>query len=657
MTPAREAQGAVTISRRGAPAPAAGLDLDFLSRFNERVLRGPLCRAGRAAASVALPVSAGVAAFVALRLAALNAFYRPADSWLLWAWLSAALLLAVLPLAFVAAMVPTLVGRNRGRLATALAARSSALGLLIALLVAFEARCASRGHWGVAIVLPVALVAWVLAAPLAAAVGTFLSSRRGLGRALAVTGAAGVLLTFAWRAPGPGPRPAEPPPAPVVEAPARRVLVVGFDGLDPGILDRLMARGDLPTFRRLADEGFLARSRTLPQTLSPVIWTTIATGKAPEEHGILGFLAYRLPAMDCALQRFATADGCGTGLSTWALDGARRLGLATRWPVTSNLRRMRTLWDILSERGLRVNVVNWWASWPAERVRGALVSDRFHHAATTSARLAPDSRLTFPAPLVEELAPLLVRPGDMTPDDLRPFFAPDSRAAGGQAEEVRTHESLNDWSQGRDAMLRAFLSSDRTYLAVASHLLEKGDWDFAAVYFRGIDVASHLTGAFSALHGKPATGRVAARYAGTLEAYYRLADSQLAQLLARVDDDTDVLVCSDHGFGWEPEHGFNHVETAPDGVFLLHGPDAARGRGAADVRDITPTLLRLLNQPVPQDVEGQVLEIAFAPDSPARRATSSVASYEVERRRLGRSAESQDDAQIHEELRALGYVN
>src|SRR4030095_11598236 len=78
--------------------------------------------------------------------------------------------------------------------------------------------------------------------------------------------------------------------------------------------------------------------------LSPIVWTTIATGKTPLEHGISHFVAVN--------------EKTGAEL-----------------PVTSQMRRVKALWNILSGAGREVAVVGWWATWPAESVRGAVVSD------------------------------------------------------------------------------------------------------------------------------------------------------------------------------------------------------------------------------------------------------------------------------------------
>src|SRR6185369_1330620 len=65
-----------------------------------------------------------------------------------------------------------------------------------------------------------------------------------------------------------------------------RIIVLGIDGMDPETVDLLMSEGKMPSFARLRQEGAYARLRSQKPLLSPIIWTTIATGKPPEQHGI-----------------------------------------------------------------------------------------------------------------------------------------------------------------------------------------------------------------------------------------------------------------------------------------------------------------------------------------------------------------------------------
>ncbi len=69
-----------------------------------------------------------------------------------------------------------------------------------------------------------------------------------------------------------------------------KVILLGFDGLSPEILEPMMAQGALPNFQRLKEAGLYKRLETSNPPQSPVAWATFATGKNPGEHGIYDFI-------------------------------------------------------------------------------------------------------------------------------------------------------------------------------------------------------------------------------------------------------------------------------------------------------------------------------------------------------------------------------
>ena len=76
-------------------------------------------------------------------------------------------------------------------------------------------------------------------------------------------------------------------PAPAARS---RLVVVGFDGMDPKLTERWMADGTLPHFAALAKSGSYQRLATTNPPQSPVAWASFATGDNPGEHGIFDFL-------------------------------------------------------------------------------------------------------------------------------------------------------------------------------------------------------------------------------------------------------------------------------------------------------------------------------------------------------------------------------
>ena len=68
-----------------------------------------------------------------------------------------------------------------------------------------------------------------------------------------------------------------------------KVVLVGWDAADWKVIHPLMDAGRMPHLRALVERGAMANLATLKPVLSPMLWTSIATGKRPCDHGILGF--------------------------------------------------------------------------------------------------------------------------------------------------------------------------------------------------------------------------------------------------------------------------------------------------------------------------------------------------------------------------------
>ena len=82
---------------------------------------------------------------------------------------------------------------------------------------------------------------------------------------------------------------------PKVEDTGLRVLLVGTDGGEWSVMDPLMSAGRLPNYASLASRGRTARLKTIEPTFSPIIWTSVATGKVPEKHRIWSHVYTSLP--------------------------------------------------------------------------------------------------------------------------------------------------------------------------------------------------------------------------------------------------------------------------------------------------------------------------------------------------------------------------
>ncbi len=410
-------------------------------------------------------------------------------------------------------------------------------------------------------------------------------------------------------------------------AAGRRVLLVGLDGAEWRILDPLFERGLLPNLERIVREGARARLRTIAPVLSPIIWTSAATGKRPEKHGIVDFLA-----VDSRTGR--------------------------QIPVTSTMRTARAFWEILSARGISVGTVAWWATWPAQPVLGFQVSDRVAYQLFGQSGSGEGLRgRTYPEGLILSLAPLVAAAEDRAREDILEIL-------GGPASEENQDE------QG----LLQILTSTRIYHHAALSLIREYGPRVTAVYYEGTDTVAHHFMRYAPPRMPGVTPEEVGRWGAVVERYYVYQDRLLGELLEAAGEGTTVLIVSDHGFmtgasrpQTDPRIG---IGAASDwhrkwGVFAASGPGIPAGETLPDlsVLDVTPTLLALLGLPAAEDMDGRVVEELFGETSGAPPAP--IATYEGEERwrppaEPSTAGSDPAAARVEEEmiakLTALGYI-
>ncbi len=411
---------------------------------------------------------------------------------------------------------------------------------------------------------------------------------------------------------------------------APRIVVLGFDGLEPTLVEELISEGKLPNFEKLRREGASGPLTSAHPLMSPVIWTTLATGRRPADHGVTDFVV-RSPITGKEL------------------------------PVTRRERRVRALWNLFSDAGKSVGVVGWWATWPAEKVLGSMVSDRvaYHFLLADDEALGELPGITYPPELKERIEPLIRQPESISSAELGRFAKIpdfDPKAKFGFGDEV--------------SHLRWALAAAETHSAIGLDLAVRETPDLLLVYVEATDTLAHL---FGHLHRQEnLVGDLAAQaesFGGTVEAVYELADEILGRYLAILDDDAVLMVLSDHGFELgtllqDPSkardlrrvsHRFHKI----DGSLFLYGAGVRAGVTLEDasIFDIAPTLLELAGLPASEDMSGEFLEPAFSPRPPPR---PRVATYETEPLGTGDGdagvGNEAVDAAVLEKLRSLGYI-
>lgn len=366
-------------------------------------------------------------------------------------------------------------------------------------------------------------------------------------------------------------------PQPDTSKLTRKVLLVGWDAADWKIINPLLDAGKMPNLEKLVSRGVIGNLATLRPDLSPMLWTSIATGKRPFKHGILGFTE-----------------------PTPGSDSIR--------PVTNLARKCRALWNMLTLCGLRCHVVGWWPSHPVEPISGVMISNQFHSARAPHGEPWPiPPGAVHPQRIIRNLEKLRTHPQDLDPG-LVQLFVPDVF----EIDQEKDHriESL------AKTMAESITIRDAT-CAVMHH----EPWHFAAVYFDAID---HFCHAFMRYH-PPRMDWVPEEdyklYHNVIEAAYRLHDVHLGMLMQQVPEDGYVMLISDHGFHSDhlrPRSVPNEpagpaVQHRPYGIFVLSGPDIKADERiyGASLLDICPTILSIYGLPAGADMDGKPLVNVF----------------------------------------------
>ena len=147
----------------------------------------------------------------------------------------------------------------------------------------------------------------------------------------------------------------------------RKLIFLGLDGLDPGLLERYMAEGKLPNFSRLREQGGFRRLRTTFPALSPVAWSTFATGVNPARHSMFDFLNRSLKSYMPELSSSRVYEP-----RRILKLGKYRIPLSS--PTVEMRRKSRTFWKILGERHIASTILRVPITFPPEKFNGRLLS-------------------------------------------------------------------------------------------------------------------------------------------------------------------------------------------------------------------------------------------------------------------------------------------
>ena len=446
--------------------------------------------------------------------------------------------------------------------------------------------------------------------------------------------------------------------------PQARVAVLGIDGGTWDVIVPMMEAGELPHLKSLYTRGVRGVLESRPPVVSPVVWTTMFTGRPHAEHGV----------------------------ENWKTSQSQH-------------RKVQALWEITDDHDYRAAIFNVPGSWPPDEIEGVMVSGfplpgstfagNTGHVVTTAELSEPK---TVPTAYREGLdrvkavigglevgewsawfdVPVLRRPtwsastrAKRLADDkfyLAPVYRTDEGLVVMYPPHVREHIAENitapyipegpGWSKHGEPDTPDYLYEHLNQVfrgqTDAAKLWTAEDWDLYIYVMTFVDRVSHPYWAYANPddYDKNFDRERAKRYASAVADSYRETDRHLGELLERLDDDVYIVIGSDHGFQSSRDKskyiGTHHY----DGIYLVAGPGIAAADGErAYIEDIGPTVLYLMGMPVAEDMAGSVL--GGLTDT-LGRAPETIATYENVARP---STEDPVDAETWEQLKGLGYVD
>ncbi|MDQ6622526.1 MAG: alkaline phosphatase family protein, partial [Verrucomicrobiota bacterium] len=282
-----------------------------------------------------------------------------------------------------------------------------------------------------------------------------------------------------------------------------RVLLIGWESAEWKIIEPLAEGGELPHLTQLIENGVMGRLATLDPPLPPLTWTSIATGKAPQDHGVLG------------------------------LEEPAENGIDVQ-PFSSKSRRCAAIWNILPEAGSTCHVVGWPATSPAENINGVMLSSGWD-TPIGDRNVPPDLAESFVSPpgFASTASELRMHPGELSINDLRPFIP-----------SLQALDSSNDPAILHLGHAVAMAASRQ---AAATYLMENEPWDFLAVYFPSLEqIVRHFI-EFHPPRMKHLSEERFKKFRNVVAEAYRFHDKMLGRLIELAGPLTNVFLCSSSG--------------------------------------------------------------------------------------------------------------
>jgi Tfp pilus assembly protein PilF len=356
-----------------------------------------------------------------------------------------------------------------------------------------------------------------------------------------------------------------------------RVAIFALDGADWELISELVGDGRAPNLKALAQGGATASVQSIQPMVSPMLWTTVATGLAPDRHGVLDFV-----------------------------------DPAAHTPVDASSRRAPALWEIAESFGRGALVANWWTDWPPSP-HDNVVFD------------APGTLLAnaVSPPAVAQRAASVVVPVDTVGYaqirrflNITPAEFDKAVSSGGAGDPINVFRGVlaKTWSDHRVAIN---LYNDAR--------LHDRDPLLVMMSYDGTDAVNHLFAPFHPPYRDEVSQESYRKFWPAVANYYSEVDRLLGEWMSALAPDTTVIVVSAHGFRWGknrpyamPKGRGTLADHRSPGMFIVYGQHVTPSRmnHAMTLFDVAPTALALLGLPKSVEMPGNVVPWAFRDVAP-----------------------------------------
>ncbi len=383
-----------------------------------------------------------------------------------------------------------------------------------------------------------------------------------------------------------------------------RLFVVGIESATLDAILPLAEQGKLPFFNRMLQQGPHSRLSTLRPARRAALWTTLATGKFPYRHGVVGDRVYEAPFLSSGSR--LNILPLGIAFKHW---GIWKRGI----PISAAERRVVSIWEILSRLGVPTALVGWPLTEPSDGLEIAL-SDRFFETDGMK-QYAPSAELAERARLFRTDV------GDIDP-------------------AITSRFGIKPPVYVLDALARDLWRRDLSLFLVD----QEPQIDAFFVTLPGLaEISARCFGGYSAVQFKGLQEPTSEQAAHLVSAYYMHLDQTLASFWERTSAPRLLIVISANGAegpqGWREARRLllrrpaleGYVNLPSDGIMMFLGEGFQKGAllRPANLVDLVPTLLYGLGFPIARDLDGAVLTPAFETGFLARQPLTFLPSYET----------------------------